>query len=115
MSIRLTKSRISTVVTTIGDAIAVEVVEGVDGASSESGLFKFGDIAATGVVGSVAHSETAVASSGVMLLRFRVSPFTLFTSVEDMAPNTANDDVEAPLISGEGLKYYVINVSNIYI
>lgn len=88
--------------TTIGEGIAA--VEAVDGASSDSGLFKFGVIAAIGVVGNVAHSDTAIASSGVVaLLRFSESPFTLFTSVDDMPPSSANDEVEAPLISGEGL------------
>lgn len=81
-----------TVVINIGDAIAV--VEGVDGASSDSGLFKFGDIAATGVGVNETPSETPFESSNSRLSRFTRS--FVFTSIEDIAPTVTNDDVEAP-------------------
>lgn len=93
-----TKSSISTVVITIGDAIAV--VEGVDGASSDSGLFKFGDIAATGVGANVGNSIES--SDDILLSRFVRS---FFTSIEDIASTLTKDDVEPPSSSGVmGLK-----------
>lgn len=82
-----------TVVINIGDAIAV--VEGVDGASSDSGLFKFGDIAATGVGVNGTPSERPFESSDSILLS-RFTRSFVFTSIEDIAPTVTNDDVEAP-------------------
>lgn len=88
-----TKSSMPTVVINIGDAIAV--VEGVDGASSDSGLFKFGVIAAIGVGVNATPSETPfVSSDSILLSRFTRS--FVFTSIEDIAPTVTNDDVEAP-------------------
>lgn len=79
------------------------MVEGVDGASSDSGLFKLGDIAATGVGASVGNSKTPIDSSDdILISRFTRS---FFTSIEDIAPTLTKDDVEAPSSSGViGLK-----------